>query len=190
MRSKTVLSSAVVLLVATATPAQQEIANSTAPLQGRVHDLMVGDPAPALAIGEWVKGDPVTKFEPGSVYVVEFWATWCGPCIHGMPHLSGLQEKFAGDGVTVIGVNIWDKPANVAPFLHNNVKMHGKTGDEVMRYTVAIEKKDDPADENEGVMAKTWMRAAGRRGIPSAFIVDQNQRVAWIGHPAGMDGAL
>ncbi len=38
--------------------------------------LTVGDPAPALNVAEWVKGSQVSNFEAGSVYLVEFWATW------------------------------------------------------------------------------------------------------------------
>jgi hypothetical protein len=38
--------------------------------------LGVGDPAPAMAVAEWVKGSQITTFESGNVYLVEFWATW------------------------------------------------------------------------------------------------------------------
>lgn len=48
--------------------------------------------------------DRVVHFQKGNVYVVEFWATWCQPCIAGMPHLSRLQEKYAKDGVFIISV--------------------------------------------------------------------------------------
>jgi thiol-disulfide isomerase/thioredoxin len=151
----------------------------------RVSKLMVGDRAPELAIATWVKGEPVTGFEAGKVYVVECWATWCGPCIAGMPHLSELQKQYKDKGVTIIGVNIWDDPANVDPF------MEDKGGDEKMQYTVAIEEKIDGENPSEtGKIAKDWMAAAEQNGIPSAFVVDQKGYVAWIGHPAGMDSAL
>lgn len=160
----------------------------------RVNSLMVGDRAPELAIGEWVKGDPVSGFEEGKVYVVEFWATWCGPCIAGMPHISELQEKHRDKGLTVIGVNIWDEPDKVAPFMEDRgVGRDGKknpTGDELMDYTVAIEKKIEDGDIRNGEMAINWMKAAGRRGIPSAFIVDQRGYIAWMGHPMQMDEPL
>lgn len=140
--------------------------------------LGVGDKAPELQIGEWVKGEPVEAFEPGKVFVVEFWATWCGPCIAGMPHLSEVQKRFKDKGVTVIGVNVWDDPANVAPFLAD------QGGDEKMQYTVAIEKKIAGSEAEGGEMTARWMDPAGQSGIPCAFIIDKQGRVAWIGHPA------
>ena len=47
--------------------------------------LKVGDNAPAITIADWVKGEPITGLEKGRVYVVEFWATWCGPCRVSIP---------------------------------------------------------------------------------------------------------
>lgn len=171
------------------TPAQDP-EKKEEPAVERMHALMVGDEAPGLEIQTWVKGEAVEAFAQGVVYVVEFWATWCGPCIRGMPHLSDLQEAYAEKGVRIIGVNIWDEPDNVAPFMAKEIPIHGKSGAEVMRYTVAIESKDDPTDRRNGKMAELWMEASGRGGIPSAFIVDQTGHVAWIGHPGSMDGAL
>lgn len=162
--------------------------------QAEAKALTVGDKAPALAIGKWVKGEPITGFEKGRVYVVEFWATWCGPCIAGMPHVTELQKEYKDKGVTVVGVNIWDEPKNVEPFMKDRGKdadgTARPTGDQLMGYTVAIEQKDDPADERNGVMSRTWMKAAGRNGIPSAFIVDQKGTIAWMGHPSTMDVPL
>src|SRR5688500_17551275 len=66
--------------------------------------LKVGDPAPKLDVLAWLKGEPVENFKPGHVYVIDFWATWCVPCIQAMPHLSDLQKKYAGK-LTVIGVS-------------------------------------------------------------------------------------
>ena len=143
--------------------------------------LTLTDPAPPLYISDWLKGDADESFEEGRVYVVEFWATWCGPCIAGMPHISELQAKYADD-VTVIGVNIWDDDASHVPGWMEDRGEGQPSGDELMQYTVAIQEGTKMADE--------WMTASGSRGIPTAFIIDRDATVAWIGHPMSMDEAL
>src|ERR1035437_10923503 len=68
----------------------------------------IGDPAPPLRVKEWIKGTPVKSFEKGKVYVVEFWATWCSPCILAMPHLSVLAREYK-DKVTILGIDVMEK---------------------------------------------------------------------------------
>src|SRR5688572_25386226 len=145
--------------------------------------LKVGDPAPPLYIESWVKGEPVKELEKGKVYVMEFWATWCGPCIAAFPHVTELQKKYADKGVTVIGVDIWESERSTVP------EFVKKQGDK-MGYTVAMEQIDAGADRNDGKMSKTWMFAAGRNGIPCSFIIDREGKIAWIGHPMTMDRPL
>ncbi|MDA0660572.1 MAG: TlpA disulfide reductase family protein [Planctomycetota bacterium] len=65
--------------------------------------LGVGDPAPSLDVGRWMLGEPISDFVSGHVYVIDFWATWCGPCLRTIPHLSDLQSQYA-DRITVIGI--------------------------------------------------------------------------------------
>jgi thiol-disulfide isomerase/thioredoxin len=138
--------------------------------------LKEGSKAPPLKVAKWIKGKPVQRFEPGKVYVVEFWATWCGPCRRSIPHLTELAKKFKGK-VTVIGVSIWENPRNSTsadyiPRVEQFVREMGAK----MDYIVAV---DDP----KGTMARTWMTAAGQDGIPTAFVIDQQGRIVWIGHP-------
>jgi thiol-disulfide isomerase/thioredoxin len=145
--------------------------------------LSVGDAAPSLSVKEFVKGDAVKEFEKGKLYVVEFWATWCGPCRTSIPHLTELQKK--NKDVVFIGVSVWEnKPDAVKPFVE---EMGDKMAYRVAADVSAAGKPDGPG---EGVMAKTWMQAAGQGGIPTAFIVNGDGKIAWIGHPMQMDKPL
>jgi thiol-disulfide isomerase/thioredoxin len=144
-------------------------------------ELSVGDPAPKLEVKEFVKGDPVKALAKGKVYVVEFWATWCGPCRATIPHLTELQKKHKD--VTVIGVSVYERdPDKVKPFVR---EMGAK-----MDYRVATDAVPAGKEAGDGAMAKAWMDAAGQEGIPTAFIVSADGRIAWIGHPAEMDKPL
>lgn len=141
--------------------------------------LKVGDAAPKLQMAKWVQGEPVKDFEKGKVYVVEFWATWCGPCKESIPHLNELYSKYK-DKVVVIGQDCWEQDESlVAPFVKN---MGAK-----MTYRVAL---DDKSKVEKGAMAVGWMDAAGQNGIPTAFVINKEGKVAWIGHPMEMTEKL
>jgi thiol-disulfide isomerase/thioredoxin len=147
--------------------------------------LKVGDPAPPLSVSRWVKGTP-NKLTPGKVHVVEFWATWCGPCKATIPHLTDLSKKYVGKA-DFTGVSIWEgnggstDPVAIGKKVDAFVAEMGPK----MGYSVAMDDKIVG-----GTMATKWMAAAGENGIPSAFIVDQKGKVAWIGHPMQMDEPL
>jgi len=64
-----------------------------------------GKPAPALQLINWLNGDAVTLAElKGKVVVLDFWATWCRPCIADIPRNNALAEKYRDQGVVVLGV--------------------------------------------------------------------------------------
>jgi thiol-disulfide isomerase/thioredoxin len=143
--------------------------------------VSVGDPAPKLEVKEFVKGEPVKGFEKGKTYVVEFWATWCGPCRTSIPHLTELANK--NPEVAFIGVSVWEtNPAAVVPF----VTQMG----EKMAYRVATDVVPDGGKGGDGVMASTWMKAAGQDGIPAAFVINKDGKIAWVGHPMALEKPL
>lgn len=140
-------------------------------------DLAVGDPAPALEHVEWLRGRPVMAYEPGQVYVLDFWATWCGPCIRSIPHINELEQARKDDGVNVIGLAIWPSP-NMTP-TDEYIAEQG----EAMDYRIA--------EDIDGQTADAFMKAAGQNGIPTCMVVDGEGRLAWIGHPmAGLDDVV
>lgn len=139
--------------------------------------LKVGDKAPALAVEKWVKGDAVKGFESGKAYVVEFWATWCGPCIASMPHLTALQAEYKAKGVTIISCTSAD-PNNTLEKVEAMVKEKG----DGMGYTVAW--------DTGRKTYEAYMQAAGQNGIPCSFLIDKTGTIAWIGHPMFLDMPL
>lgn len=151
----------------------------------RAVELNVGDPAPKLEVQEFVKGAPVSRFEKGKVYVVEFWATWCGPCRESIPHLTELQKKYKD--VAFIGVSIFEEdPSRVKPFVT-------QMGDK-MDYRVATDKVPTGAPAGSmgrgGAMAVNWMQAATQTGIPTSFVINGEGKIAWIGHPLALEEPL
>jgi thiol-disulfide isomerase/thioredoxin len=136
-------------------------------LATNAHALEIGDQAPALTGVTWVKGDAA---EPkGAITVVEFWATWCGPCRKSIPHLTELQKKH-GDKVHIIGLSD-ETPDKVKPFV---AEMGAQ-----MDYRVGLANKQTHAAYMEGV-----------DGIPHAFLIDAGGTVLWQGHPGQLAGPL
>lgn len=134
--------------------------------------LEPGDPAPPLQTVSWIKGEPISEFQKGHVYVLDFWATWCKPCIASIPHLNELQSEYRDKDVHVVGLAIWPTP-NMTP----TPTFVEEQGDQ-MNYWVG--------EDVENALAMSYMAAAGRNGIPTAFVIDKEGKVAWVGHP--MDG--
>ena len=134
----------------------------------------VGDLAKPLSIATWVKGAtaeaPVDVTDGKNTYVVEFWATWCGPCKTSIPHLTELQKKYKDQGLVVVGISN-EELEEVKPFVEEQ-------GDN-MNYIVAVDKDEETS--------MSYMQAFGQNGIPCAFIIDKSSQVVWVGHPMQMD---
>lgn len=154
--------------------------------------LTIGSKAPEIDIEHWVslgndRFKAIKSFETDKVYVVEFWATWCGPCVQSMPHLVEMQNKFADKGVQIISVSDEDLET-VEGFLSRKVR-GSQEGDKASTYgelTSAYCLTTDP----DGSVHSAYMNAAGQNGIPCCFIVGKTGQIEWIGHPIEMDEPL
>jgi len=139
---------------------------------GPASALAVGDKAPPLIVSKWFNGTQVNPDKPDgkTVYVIEFWATWCGPCKKTIPHLNDLQNQYKDKSVVVVGITNEDEKV-AAPFI-SEMKMN---------YRIGI----DDSDKTTSVYMK------GIEGIPHSFIVNRDGIIIWSGHPlSGLDDVL
>ncbi|KAJ3178414.1 hypothetical protein HDU85_005212 [Gaertneriomyces sp. JEL0708] len=126
-------------------------------------------PLPALPNLKFVAGEPVdlVAAPPSNtkrVLVLEFWATWCGPCREVSPVLSDLQKKWQDKNVWFVGITQEDE---------NTVKQFLAT--HPVSYTIAV----DPQLRAQNQL----LAPSGARGIPHAFLVDSTNHIVWSGHP-------
>lgn len=153
------------------------IASSTHAQDDQNPTLNIGDPAPPLRVHDWIKGTPVKNFEKGQVYIVEFWATWCLPCIASMPHLSVLAREYK-DKITILSINVKEKKTTSLKKVKAFVDSMGHR----MEYNVAA--------QDSNFMEVDWFQASREQGIPISFVVNAEGRLAWIGHPKDLDKVL
>jgi thiol-disulfide isomerase/thioredoxin len=112
--------------------------------------------APAWALTD-LAGKPVTSESlKGKVVIVDFWATWCGPCRAAIPHLIELHKAYRDKGFEVVGVSLDQQgPGVVQTF----VTQHE------IPYTIAMGNQ------------KVVNDFGGVRGIPTAFIISQDGKI-------------
>ena len=116
---------------------------------------IIGQKAPELVVEKWLTAQPDVK---GKFVLIDFWATWCGPCREAIPELNAFQKKFA-DKLVVIGIS--DEPED---------KVKGFATPAV-EYASAIDTKAQ------------MKKALEVKGIPHCILVDPAGIVRWEGFP-------
>ncbi len=154
----------------------------------KIKELSVGDDAPPIMFSEFLKGDRLVSFELGKVYVLDFWATWCGPCKATLPHFSDLQDKYPQ--AIFLGVAVME------PDLEKARSFIEEAGDQI-RFRIVMEEPPLPCEDPlagfarpGGWMAKHWWYASYQHGVPVTFIVTSSGEIAWIGHPLEVEEPL
>src|SRR6185503_14723652 len=99
----------------------------------------------------------------GKVVVLEFWATWCGPCLAAIPHMNELADQFKGKPVQFIAITAEEKPV-VKEFLSKR-EIHSWVG----------------LDTNSAMN-----QAYGVGGIPLTVVLDQEGKIAAITYPTSL----
>ena len=115
----------------------------------------LNEKAPELVVGTWLTKEPDTE---GKFVLIDFWATWCGPCRKAIPELNGFHEEF-GDELVVIGISDEDE---------DKVKSFDSPA---IEYFSAIDGRKRMKD----IFKVT--------GIPHVVIIDPEGFVRWEGYP-------
>jgi thiol-disulfide isomerase/thioredoxin len=154
-------------------------------LSAQNNSAFIGQDAPELKIEKWVKYGGFNSLQKGKVYLIDLWATWCVPCIAGMPHLSQLQKEYKSKGLEVIGITSEDKYGNTI----ENVKNFVVKKDTAMNYNVAWI-ASSAKDSEEGIWLHPWMIKSGSNNLPTAFLIDRNGKFVYAGDPSTIDETL
>lgn len=128
------------------------------PESGGESSPALGKEAKPIKLPLLAGGDFELSKAQGKVVVLDFWATWCGPCIKSLPGLIAAMEEFSPEQVQFIGVNQGEPAGTVKRFL--------ETRD--WKLTVAL-------DSNQSVG-----RAYGVEGIPHTVVIGRDGKVAWV----------
>jgi thiol-disulfide isomerase/thioredoxin len=118
---------------------------------------MVGKPAPDFELDLLTKGEKFRlSASKGNVVVLDFWATWCGPCLQAMPQVEKVAAEFRDQGVRLVAVNLQEAPDTINAMLQRHK----------LDLTVALDR--------DGLVAEKY----GANAIPQTVVIDRDGNVA------------
>ncbi|MBQ7489578.1 MAG: AhpC/TSA family protein [Bacteroidales bacterium] len=89
------------------------------------------------------KMQKLSDYIEGKVALIDFWASWCGPCRRAIPYVAEMYSKYAGKGLTVIGLNVWDSPEKQAEIIKamnmNWIQIADTTSENIVSTTYSVE---------------------------------------------------
>jgi peroxiredoxin len=134
---------------------------AAASLLGSAWAATISAPAPNFTLSS-SSGEQVSLADlRGQVVMINFWATWCGPCRQEMPHLEALHQRYESLGFSLLGVNVEDDPQGARKWLAENADVS---------FTILFDSANS--------VSKLYDVVA----MPSTVIVDRKGAVRFIHH--------
>jgi thiol-disulfide isomerase/thioredoxin len=141
--------------------------------------LSVGDPAPPVKAEYWLNGEEVNGFEPGKVYLLDFWATWCGPCLARMTYLDEMARRHKDAGLVTACVTAVDDRGNTVERVKQFVA--GRLRDISVPFAVC---------ETRTTVDAYMKLPDGGRPYPTSVVIGKDGKVVYIGTPDDLDEVL
>ena len=128
-------------------------------------ELMNNQIAPEIKITNWIKNTPADKTLTHKFIVLEFWATWCKPCLEYVPHLNELQKKYKQDNLLFLSISD-EKEARISKIL-----------EKINFETIVVTDTSKTTFENyKSLTYNDVMR-------PTTVLIDDKGKVKWVGYP-------
>lgn len=135
-------------------------------------NIKVGEKAPNINVTYWIKNEPTDKNLSNKYIILEFWATWCGPCIAAVPHMNELQKKFNGKDVYYISI----------------------TDESVEKVQRTLKRIDFNSIVVTDLTKETQIKFGdGEKGLdqyPLTVLINNNNIIEWIGEPMSLDDEI
>lgn len=126
---------------------------------------LIGAQIDTLTITDYIQNEPSNKDFSGKLKVLEFWATWCKPCLKAVPHLNDLQTKFKDQNVVFLSVT-YQKPEETKKML-----------EKVKFKTIVV------SDQTRELHRNLKIEVNGYMPIPRTVLIDSENRIVWYGSP-------
>lgn len=135
--------------------------------------IKIGEKFADLYISDFIHNIPKDKNFENKYKVIEFWATWCGPCLQAVPHINSLQQDFSKRKDLVFLSMTYEEPSKVI-----------KTLNKVDFKTVVV------SDRTKNTHKKLGVEVNGNMILPKTYLLDNNNIIRWIGHPNELNSEL